>query len=96
MKSLSIWNYLLYFCLAVFIEIIATAPIWGLLGAGPGGDQSGFLIIAFVFNLPTVLVTWSLGKATGAPFFLLTPLTQILFWFCILVYFARRKRTKFI
>lgn len=91
MERLSIWNYLSCLGLAVIVEIIATAPVWGLIGAGPGGG-AGFLQAAFILNLPTSLFIWLLG----ADFVLLTPLTQIVFWFCLFVYFARRRRSKLI
>jgi hypothetical protein len=93
-KALSIWNYALYFGLAVFFEVIATAPIWGLIGAGPGGGASSFLFLAFLLNLPTVLITWSLEKLTGGNYIIWTLLTQIIFWFCLFAFLGRRKRGK--
>jgi hypothetical protein len=93
-KPLSIWNYLLYGFLAVVIEVGASSPIWGLIGAGPGGDLSGFKRLAFILNLPTVIITWSLDKLSGSDGFfsmLFTPFTQIIFWFWLFTYLGHRR-----
>jgi hypothetical protein len=96
MRSLTIWSYLILFCLAVFFEIVATSPIWGLIGSGSGGDQTGFLRLAFILNLPTVIIIWSLDKLIGTDsvLYLITPFTQIIFWFCLFVCLARRRWSK--
>ena len=94
-RSPSILNYLIYGFLAVVIEIAATSPIWGLIGAGPGGEMAGFLWLAFILNLPTILITWGLDKLTGSTFIILfTPITQIIFWFGLFAYFGNRRRIK--
>jgi len=90
-RSLLVWSYLLFFCLALVIEVVATSPIWGLIGTGPGGDHTDFERSALILNLPTVLLIWFLGKITGSNIilFLLTPFTQIIF----LVLFIRLSGT---
>ncbi|MDQ3797856.1 MAG: hypothetical protein M3384_00250 [Acidobacteriota bacterium] len=94
-EPLSIWNYLIYAFLAIIIEIGATSPIWLLIGSHPGGDASGFLQLAFILNLPTVLITWSLDILIGSNFnrIFFTPITQIIFWVCLFAYFGNRRRT---
>jgi hypothetical protein len=93
-KSLSIRNYLTYGFLAVVIEIVASSPIWLLIGSGPGGDSSGFVRLAFILNLPTVLVTWCADKLSGFNIYftlVFTPFTQIIFWFCLFIYLGHRR-----
>jgi hypothetical protein len=94
-ETASGWKYLMYGFLAIVIEIVATAPMWMLIGTH-GTDNPAFERTAFILNLPTVLLTWSLGKIIGTdfPLFLLTPFTQIIFWFCVFVYFGYRKRSR--
>jgi hypothetical protein len=79
---------------ALVLEFFALLPILGYFGwclsskAPPTPQEIHDARLAFIFNMPTVLLWWGVDKMFGdaSGFILLTPITQIIFWTVLLIY----------
>lgn len=90
-KSWSFLRYPICLALALIIEFFALFPVLANIGmrhsaAAPLSEyELRMQRYAFIFHLPTVLITYLLS-GIDAVFFLLTPVTQVIFWMFFLLF----------